>query len=177
MPAIQELVTTGSAVEMIWQWLVISYGRTQSFYKTVSLMAAVSGRCREFLLLYPWLVLEHCLRVGVDAVIEFGWVSQQGTYRCVPHIWVVTDDGILDPVMLSLMMVNRLETLDLVYHDEVPLGYDFTDGEILIIERFAYEQGLQNYIFNEIQYPDIRAMAFALCGLSDQIAPFGDITL
>lgn len=177
MPAIRELETTGSVEELIRRRLINFYNRTQSFYMTVVRMATVAGRCREYPLLYPWLVLEHCLRVGVDAVIEFGWVSQRGTHHCAPHIWVETDHGILDPVMLSLVMVNRLTALDIVYHEEVPLGYGSTDDEILFIERFAYEHGLQNYIFNEIQHPDTRTAALALCNLSDQIAPFGDITL
>lgn len=177
MPNIQELETTGSHDEVIRRWLINSYDDTQSFCMTVAWMASVAGRYREYPLLYPWLVLEHCLSVGVDAVIEFGWVSHRGTHYCTPHIWVETDHGILDPVMLSSMMVNRLTILDIVYHEEVPLGYGYTDGEILFIERFVYEHGLQNYIFNVIQHPDTRTAALELCNLSDQIAPLGDITL
>jgi hypothetical protein len=177
MPGIQELVGTGSVDGMIRRCAAGFYSLTRSFCWTVSLMAALSERPREFLILFPWLVLEHCLRVGIDAVIEFGWVSLKGTQQCVPHIWVVTDDGILDPVMLSSIITDPPEALDIVYHEEVPPGYEPIDGEILTIARFAYEQGLEDYISEIRCPPDIRAMAFALCALSHRIAPLGAITL
>lgn len=153
------------------------YGRTQSFYLTVVLMAAASGIPRESLLLFPWLVLEHYLRVGVDASLEFGRVSRKGGRRCVPHIWVVTDDGICDPVMESMMIDDRREILYLVYHKDAPPGYEHTDSEILDIARSAYDRGLQDYIYDGIQCPIIQTMAFELCTLSDRIAPLGAITL
>lgn len=170
-------ISPNSDEEIVSECVTRAYDHTRSFHRTVALMVAAT-ECVWNPLLCPWLVLDHCLSAGVDASLEFGWVSRKGKRRCTPHIWVVTSDGILDPVVLSMMMDKKLPEIELGYHKEVPPGYEHPDDEILTTEWYAHErQGLRNYILEEIHDPVIQKTALALCDLSDRIAPLGDVTV
>lgn len=134
---------------------------TRSFSKTVAMLSML--RPNEFLLMRPWLILRHCLAMGIDAVIAFGWVSLQGQRRCRPHVWVETEEGVLDPFM-------SLVVGDLVYHDDVPPGYDdgVADSRLQRL-REIYEDGFENHLDQLIKFHYTQTMVLVLDELSNML--------